>query len=119
MASFVELNITPPCLSSPQRALTNKFLSFSAAIVVALTISLTLSHAACEEGPAVKGPVVREPVKPKSSDAPAQGLIPAPQWKPGDPIRVKRQPQGSNQPPVKEPAKDNDKKDRSEDEPRE
>jgi hypothetical protein len=119
LASFVELNIMPLCLSSPERALTNKFFSFSAATVVALAVSLTLSHASCEEGPAVKGPAVREPVKPKSSDAPAQDLIPAPQWKPGDPIRLKRQPKGSNQPPVKEPAKDNDKKDRSEDKPRE
>ena len=68
----------------------------------------------------MKGPAVREPVKPKSSDAPAQGLIPAPQWKPGDPIRVKRQPKnGLDQPQVKEPAKDNDKKDRSEDKSRE
>ena len=114
--------MTPLCRVLAPSIQTSKFLSFGAAITVALNIALTLSHAACEEaptvkGPAVKGPVVREPVKPKSSDVPPQDLTPAPQWKPGDPVRVKPRSKDSSQSPRDESAKDNEKKDRLNDQP--
>jgi hypothetical protein len=71
---------------------------------------LAFSLAACkplaagsgETGP-VQGPIVREPVAPKSSDTPVQELTPAPQWKPGEPIRVRPDLKTSAQPRVSEP----------------
>jgi hypothetical protein len=85
----------------PSRRLLKAFLSITL---------LGFSLAACKpiaasrgETGAVQGPIVREPVAPQSSDAPAQELTPAPQWKPGDPVRVRPDLKTSAQPRVSEP----------------
>jgi hypothetical protein len=72
------------------------------------------SRVECDEEPSVKGPVVHRSVTPQSSDAPARGQAPAPQWKPGEPVRVspdlKESPQPGEEevgkPPVETPRKD-------------
>src|SRR5215831_7547595 len=71
---------------------------------------LAFSFAACkpisasrDETGAVQGPIVREPVAPQSSDTPVQELTPAPQWKPGEPVRVRPDLKTSAQPRVSEP----------------
>jgi hypothetical protein len=57
-----------------------------------------------EAAPA-QGPIVRDPVSPKSSDTPAQELTPAPQWKPGDPVQVRPDLRETPPPPSSEPKK--------------
>jgi hypothetical protein len=68
------------------------FLSFSVPISVN-----------CGEATPTQGPIVREPVSPKSRDAPVHELTPAPQWKPGDPVQVRPDLKSSSQPRVSDP----------------
>lgn len=84
---------------------------------LALAINQIPSHANADEEPSVKGPVVREPVKPKSSDVPMQGLPQAPKWKPGDPVRVMPDLKSSTKPKVGEPVKPKVKEGSLKDEP--
>jgi hypothetical protein len=68
------------------------FLSFSVPISVN-----------CGEATPAQGPIVREPVSPKSRNAPVQELTPAPQWKPGDPVQVRPDLKSSSPPRVSDP----------------
>jgi hypothetical protein len=70
--------------------------------VLFLSFSVPIS-ANCGEATPAQGPVVREPVSPKSRDAPVQELTPAPQWKPGDPVQVRPDLKSSSQPRVSDP----------------
>ena len=67
--------------------------------VLALLVAFGVN---CDPVPA-EGPTVREPVTPKSIDGPAGNLKPAPQWKPGDPVRVRPDLKTSSPPRVSEP----------------
>jgi len=71
----------------------------SGAYTALLVLFLSLS-ANCNEPSPTQGPILREAVPPKSVDAPAQTRTPAPQWKPGDPVRVRPDLKSSSQPRV-------------------
>ena len=71
-------------------------------LVLPLSFSDPIS-ANCDEAAPAQAPIVREPVSPKSSDAPVQELTPAPQWKPGDPVQVRPDLRSSAQPRVSDP----------------
>src|SRR6266571_697174 len=66
-------------------------------------VSSELISACYSEAAPAQHPIVHDPVSPKSSDAPAQELTPAPQWKPGDPVQVRPDLKSSSQPSVSEP----------------
>jgi hypothetical protein len=71
--------------------------------ITALVLSLSLCEpvsASCVEAEPTQGPIVRNPVSPKSSDTPVQEMMPAPQWKPGDPVQVRPDLKSSSQPRV-------------------
>jgi hypothetical protein len=80
---------------------------FGACMCITLLVfplsSSKLIAASHNEAASAQGPIVREPVSPKSSDAPPQELTPAPQWKPGDPVQVRPDLKSSSQPRVSDP----------------
>jgi len=79
---------------------------YTTMLMFPLASSELISASYGEAAPA-QGPIVRDPVSPKSSDAPAQELTPAPQWKPGDPVQVRPDLKSSSQPGVSDPVTPN------------
>ncbi len=75
--------------------------------VILCVAALTASGGSISTGddgvPAVRGPVVRDPVPPKSSEGSPQGSIAAPKWQPGDPVRVMPDLKSSSKPNVSNP----------------
>ncbi len=60
-------------------------------VALALCVSLGM-HAStpnAQTGPSISPPRVSEPVAPKTTDAPATDLTPAPKWKEGEPVHVR------------------------------
>ena len=76
-----------------------------AACALALTMNQVSPYAAGKDDPEVTGPTVRGAVAPKTSAPPKEQLTPAPQWKPGDPVRVRPDLKSSTEPKVSEPVK--------------
>jgi hypothetical protein len=102
IASYVP-HLTEP-LSVSARTVKCPVLFFSLG-AFAMAANVECLHAMQSEQPSVKGPVVHEPVKPAESSLPVEELPHAPEWKPGDPVRVRpdlrQDPNQTPQPPKK------------------